>query len=146
MSIEVAPKKGNMCMFHLTTDHDSESFPKIAHMMQLLSTNDLSTTTPCSKLDSYSNGDSRNLFLEYESDSKQKGECYATIDGNLYTTLTQGQKLKKLHYIHALGNHPNYSSNNIHIDQGASTSQMVKDKAPFDFIQFYEDQKFKSPL
>ena len=31
--IEVAPKKGNMCVFHLTTNHDSESCPKTTRMM-----------------------------------------------------------------------------------------------------------------
>jgi hypothetical protein len=66
LPIEVAPKKGNMCMFYLTMDHDGESYPKVAHMMQLLSTNELNTATPFPELESYSNNDSGNLFLEYE--------------------------------------------------------------------------------
>lgn len=80
LAIEVAPKKGNMCMFHLTTDHDSEIFLEPTRMMQLLSTNEMNTTTPCSESELYPNGDSRNLFLEYESDSEPKGGCYTTID------------------------------------------------------------------
>lgn len=92
MQIEVALKKGNMFVFHLTTNHNSENYPKIACMMQLLSTNELNTITPTLDLDSYQNGNSRNLFLEYESDSEPKGECYATIDGTLYIVLTRGQK------------------------------------------------------
>ena len=63
--------------------------------MQLLSTNELNTATPTSELDSYQNGDSGNLFLEYELDSKPKGEFYATIDGTSYTVLTQGKINKK---------------------------------------------------
>ena len=81
-----------MCVFHLTTDHDNKNSPKIARMMQLLSTNELNTVTPALELDSYQTGDSGNLFLEYELDSEPKGECYATIDGTLYTVLTRGQK------------------------------------------------------
>lgn len=56
--------------------------------MQLLSTNELNTTTPFFESNLYSNGDSRNLFLEYESDSEPIGECYATINGSSYTLLT----------------------------------------------------------
>ena len=52
----------------------------------------MNTVTPTLELDSYQNGDSGNLFLEYELDSKPKGECYATIDGTSYTVLTHGQK------------------------------------------------------
>ena len=88
LQIEAAPKKGNMCVFHLITDHDSKIFPETTRMMQLLSTNELSNVTPTPETDSYQNGDSRNLFLEYESDSETKGECYATIDGTSYTVLT----------------------------------------------------------
>lgn len=144
--IDVAPKKGNMCVFHLTIDNDSERCSKTTCMMQLLSTNELSTTTPCPELDSYSNGDSGNLFLEYESDSQPKGECYVTFDGTSYTILTQGQKLKKPYSSHVLGNDPNSSSNNIHMDQGASTPQTSKEKTPFDFIQFFEESKIQISL
>lgn len=49
-------------MFHLTIDHDSESYLEMAHMMQLLSTNELNTTTSFSELAFYSNGDFGNLF------------------------------------------------------------------------------------
>ena len=66
LQIEVAPKKGNMCVFHLIIDHDSESCLETTRMIQLLSTNELNTATPSSEHDSYSNGDSGNLFLEYE--------------------------------------------------------------------------------
>jgi hypothetical protein len=31
LAIEAAPKKGNMCVFHLTTDHDSEIYLETAH-------------------------------------------------------------------------------------------------------------------
>ena len=73
-------------------DHDSKNFLETTHMMQLLSTNELNTITPTLELDSYQNGNSINLFLEYESDSEPKKECYATIDGTSYTVLTRGQK------------------------------------------------------
>ena len=33
LQIEAAPKKGNMCVFHLTIDHDGESYPETACMM-----------------------------------------------------------------------------------------------------------------
>ena len=77
-----------MYIFHLTTDHDRKNCLKIARMMQLLSTNELNILTPTSELDSYQNGNSGNLFLEYESNSEPKGECYANIDGTSYTVLT----------------------------------------------------------
>ena len=66
LQIEAAPKKGNMSVFHLTIDDDGESYSKTTRMMQLLSTNELNTTTPCLELDTYSNGDSGNLLLQYE--------------------------------------------------------------------------------
>lgn len=94
LQIEAAPKKGNMCMFHLTMDHDSENYPETICMMQLLATNELNVVAPCADLDTYSNGNSKNLFVEYESDFETKGECFATIDETSYTVLTQGQKLK----------------------------------------------------
>ena len=53
LQIEATPKKGNMCVFHLTTDHDSESFPETARMMQLLSTNELNNVTNVSETASY---------------------------------------------------------------------------------------------
>lgn len=71
-----------MGVFHLTTDHDNTSYLEISRIMQLLSTDELNIATPSSEPDSYSVGDFGNLFLEYESNSKSKGECYATIDGN----------------------------------------------------------------
>ena len=81
LQIEAMPKKGNMRVFHLTMDHDYENWPETTHMMQLLATNELNIVAPCLEADMYLNGDSRNLFLEYESDSEPKGKCYATIDG-----------------------------------------------------------------
>ena len=118
-------------------DHDGESCPETARMMQLLSTNELNTVTPCLESDSYSNGDFGNLFLEYESNFEPKGECYLTIDGTSYIVLTQGQRLKNQSSSHPHRNDPSPSMNNIHVDQGASTSQMGKEKMPFDFIQFF---------
>ena len=44
-------------------------------MMQLLSTNELNTMVLGLELDSCSNGNSKNLFLEYESDSEGQDEC-----------------------------------------------------------------------
>ena len=36
---------------------------------------------------------------------------------------------------------------NIHVDQGVSSSQMGKEKVPFDFIQFCEESKIQiSPI
>ena len=64
-------------------------------MMQLLATNELNIVASCTEPDMYSHGDYGNLFLEYKSNSKPKGECYATINGTSYTVLTRGQKLKK---------------------------------------------------
>ena len=84
----------------------------------------MNSATPCSKTDSYSNGDSRNLFLEYELDFEPKGECYVTIDGTSYTVLARGQRFKNQSSSHDLRNDPNPLPNNIHVDQGASTSQI----------------------
>ena len=33
LQIEAAPKKGNMCVFHLITNHDKENYPKTTRMM-----------------------------------------------------------------------------------------------------------------
>ena len=82
----------------------------------MLSTNELNTTTPCSESDWYSNGDSKNLFLEYELDSEPKGEFYVTIDGTSYTVLTRGQKLKNQSSSHPHKNDPSPSASNIHVD------------------------------
>ena len=73
----------------------------------------------CSRTESYPNGNFGNLFLEYKSESEPKGECYATVDGTSYTILTWGQKIKNQSPSHALGTNPTFSSNDIHIDQGA---------------------------
>ena len=85
-------------------------------MMQLLSTNELNTVTPNSKIDSYQNGGSGNLLLEYESNSKPKGECYATIDRTLYTILTQGQKFNNQSFSHTQRNDSSPSMSNAHAD------------------------------
>ena len=45
----------------------------MACMMQLLSTNELNTMALGLESNSYSNGDSGNLFLEYESDLEEQG-------------------------------------------------------------------------
>ena len=66
-------------------DHDSQGCPKMTRMMQLLSTNELNTTTLGPESDSYSNGNSGNLFLEYESNLEGQREFYVTIDGTSYT-------------------------------------------------------------
>lgn len=61
--------------------------------------------------------------------------------------LTRGQKLKNQSSNHAPGTNHTSSSSNIPNDQGTSTSQIGKDKTPFDFIQFYEESKIQiSPL
>ena len=88
LQIEVALKRGNICVFHLTTNHDSDNFLETTRMMQLLSTNELNATTPSSEPDSYLNGDSGNLFLEYKSNFESSGECYETIDETSYIVLT----------------------------------------------------------
>ena len=109
--------------------------------MQLLSTNELNIAAPHSKLDSCSNGNSRNLFLEYESDSESKGEYYETIDGTSYTVLTHGQRLKNQTSSHTQKDGSSPSMSNAHTDQETSTLQMGKDHTSFDFIQFCEESK-----
>ena len=66
----------------------------MARMMQFFFTNELNAKTSGSDSYLYSNGDSGNLFLEYELDSERQGECYATIDGASYKVLTRSQKDK----------------------------------------------------
>ena len=122
LQIEAAPKKSNMCMFHLTIDHDSENCLETAHMMQLLATNELTIAAPCIEPDTYSHGDSEKLFLEYESNSKLKGECYATIDGTSYMMLTRGQKLKNQSSNHPHKIDPSPLVNHAHVDQGTSNA------------------------
>ena len=78
----------------MNIDHDSEGFPKMAHMIQFLSTNELNTMASGPESGSYSNGNSGNLFLEYELDSERQRECYKTIDGTSYEMLTQIHKNK----------------------------------------------------
>ena len=61
--------------------------------------------------------------------------------------LTCSQKLKNQSSSHPHENDPGHSKNNIHIDQGVSSSQTGKDKVSFDFIQFCEESKIQiSPL
>ena len=132
-----------MCVFHLTIDHDSKNCPETARMMQLLSTNELGNMTPASETDSYQNGDSENLFLEYESDSETKGECYATIDGTSYIVLTRGQKKKGPSSSHPQRNDLGPSTSNTPADIEVSASHMGKGKSSFDFIQFCEDSKIQ---
>ena len=83
-----------MCIFYLTTDHDSEGCLEMAHMMKLLSTNELNAMASGPELDSYLNGDSSNSFLEYKLNLEGQGECYATIDGTSYAMLTWSLKNK----------------------------------------------------
>lgn len=101
----------------------------------------MNTATPCSEPDSYSNGDSGKIFLEYESNSKSKGECYATIDVTSYTVLTHGQKMKNQASSHTHRDDSSPSMSKVHTDQGTSTSRTGKDKASFDFIQFCEESE-----
>ena len=51
-----------MCVFHLKINHDGESFPDVVYMIQLLMTNELSTSMFGAEMDSCSNGDSINSF------------------------------------------------------------------------------------
>ena len=84
-----------------------------------------------------------NLFLEYESDSESKGECYATIDGTSYKVLTRGQKMKNQTSSHTQRDDSSPSTSKVHVDQGVSNSQTGKDKTSFYFIQFREEAKIQ---
>ena len=99
--------------------------------------------TPTPETDSYQNGDSRNLFLEYESDSETKGECYATIDGTSYTVLTRGQRYKNHFPNNAQRNDSGPSTSNAPADNDAFASHVGKNKSSFDFIQFCEESKIQ---
>ena len=130
-----------MCVFHLTTNHDGENFPETTRMMQLLSTNELSNVTNTSETDSYHNGNSGNLFLEYESDSETKGECYATIDGTSYTVLTRGKKQKGPSSSHTKKNDLGPSTSNVPAEDEVHAPHAGKFKSSFDFVQFCEESK-----
>lgn len=94
LAIEAPPKKVNGYVLHLTTDHDNESCPDVIRRMHFLTTNEPNSPLSGDDTKSYWNGDSKNLFLEYESNLEKQGECYAIINGHTYNVLTRGQKVK----------------------------------------------------
>lgn len=139
LAIEAPPKMGNMCVFHLTTNHNGESCPKVVRMMHLLTTNELNYSFSSAKIDSYLNGDYGNLLLEYESYLERQGECYTIIDGTTYTILMRGKNAKLVDLSSPLGKHDPTTSETQDTNQGMKIIHFGKELIPFDFVQFCKE-------
>lgn len=117
LAIEAPPKRHNMCVFYLRVDHDGDTCVDMIKYRQMEEEKEKRIEYPKSEDNHAPHGDSINLFYEYESDSENGGDCFATLDGPQLIVMTRIQKNK------------NQASNAIPTKNQASSKKADKDNS-----------------
>lgn len=81
-----------MCAFHLRADHDGDTCVDMIRYKHMMNNKEQIVEYPKSEDDHTPCGDSKNFFLEYESNSKTRGDYFATLDGPQLIVMTRSQK------------------------------------------------------
>lgn len=85
-------KKKNMCVFHLTSDHDGVDCPKMKRFIQLTTTKEVIEEVVYEVSSSNQYGDCTNGYLEFEHDDYRGGDVYITLDDATCATITRSHQ------------------------------------------------------
>ena len=96
LQIEPPPNKNNMCVFHLTNDHEGTTCPEDIRHQQLETERAITANVVIEEAPSKGPGDSVNCYLEYEFDSDRGSDFLITLEEASCSILTRGQRMGKL--------------------------------------------------